>query len=127
MTEAIRLQLSAMAVALALAGCSGASSLPDGTESALPASAAATECEHQLAAKLLSTHRQEAECERDMVLPEQAKRHPRLASLNAAIWQNKIRLYEMVDRGLMSKVEADRRHAIAAENMINNVRSLPIF
>ena len=107
-----------------LHACAEAPSQPGAALARPEIEAAIATCETKYAEHALTTFAQVAECERDLALPQEQRQQPGLAPLYAAIWNEKIELYSEVDQGRLSKAEADRQHAIDADNRVSIVRSL---
>jgi hypothetical protein len=118
----------AVAAALLAAGCTNAPTEPSGTLMAGPAvEAASAACEPKYADHALTSLAALAECQRDVALPRQQQESPALAGMFAGLWRDKIELYAKVDRGELSRAEADRKIAIEADNWFNNIRSARRF
>jgi len=113
------------AVILAAAGCAAPPEGPPGAVFSGPEVQAATAaCEQKLASHALTGWAQVAECERDLALPQEQAQQSWLSGMFAGLWRDKIALYAKVDRGELTKAEADRQIAIEADNWLNNVRSV---
>jgi hypothetical protein len=114
----------AAAVLLAAFGCAAPSSSEPGVVMSGPEVQAATAaCEPKYASHALTSLAQLAECERDLALPQEQQQQPWLADMFSGLWRDKVELYAKVDRGELTKPEADRKIAIEADNWLTNIRS----
>jgi hypothetical protein len=118
----VRRFLAAITV-LSAFGCATAPSQPGAVIAGPEVQAAVAACEQKYASRALTNLAQVAECERDLALPEEQRQQPWLSGLFAGVWGDKIALYAQVDRGELTKEEADRKVAIEADNWLNNIRS----
>lgn len=117
--------LFAAAVVISAFGCANSSPQPIGAIISGPeVQAAVASCEPKYASHALTSWSQVAACERDLALPVEQQEKPWLAGMFAGVWSDKIELYAKVDRGEMTKSEADRKIAIEADNWLVNIQSV---
>jgi hypothetical protein len=118
-------QLLVAAVAMSAFGCANSPSEPIGAIISGPeVQEAVASCEAKFASHALTSWSQVAECERDLALPVEQQEKPWLSGMFAGVWSDKIEAYAKVDRGEMTKAEADRKIAIEADNWLVNIQSV---
>jgi hypothetical protein len=113
----------AVAAVLSAVGCEAPPHQLGAIFSGPEVQAAIATCEQKYASRALTSWTQVAECERDLALPEQQRLQPWLGGMFAGVWRDKVDLYAKLDRGEVTKDEADRKIAIEADNWYDNIRS----
>jgi hypothetical protein len=118
-------QLLVAAALLSAAGCAASSPSETGAAFSGPeVQSAAAACEPKYASHVLTSWTQVAECERDLALPQEQQHQPWLSGMYEGLWRDKIELYGKVDRGELSKPDADRKIGIEADNWLTNIKSV---
>jgi len=117
-------RMFALTMLFVLLGCTAGTAQPDQLLDAPVIHQAITTCEGRYDDHRLTTFAQIAECERDLVVPQLQRDRPRQSGLYAVLSDDKIELYREVDRGRLSKSEADRRYAVEVDNRISIIRSM---
>jgi hypothetical protein len=124
-------RIAAAAVLVSTAGCSTALTASNDAafdpETQTASVAATATCEQQHASHALTRWAQVAKCEYDVAFPEEVRKRPRLAPVLADIWSDKIELYAQIDRGELTKAEADRKIDIETNNRMTIIQSMHQF
>jgi len=120
-------RVAAAAVLLSVVGCSTSQSASNDAAQDPEAQAATATCEQQHSSHALTSWAQVATCESDVALPGELRKRPQLAGVLTDIWHDKIDLYAKVDRGELTKAEADRKIGIETDNRMSIIQSMHEF
>jgi hypothetical protein len=109
---------------LPVVACTNAPSQTTNVVSGAEIQAAVATCNEKYVSRELTSLVDVAKCEQQLALPEALRQQPSLAGLYVDVWSEKVDLYARVDRGELTKAEADRKFLIDLDNRLSIVQSL---
>jgi hypothetical protein len=120
-------RVAAAAILLSAVGCSQMPSASNNAAQDPEVQAATVACEQQHASHALTSWAQVAHCEYDVALPGELRKRPQLAGVLTDIWSDKIDLYAKVDKGELTKDQADQKINIETDNRLSIIQSMHEF